>query len=187
MGYAMGGVGAPVRTVMAWVCALAMGLALAGCTRPGSEVSGTPTSTWGADEQQRSIDAVQRYIDVWTEISQSIDTTEAADWNRIYEVAGDPLAKNHISFWSVWKEDGQHLVGKPTITVNSVRDVLYDGQGYKQNVHTCYDATNAFLYEADGSRVDNRGLDRRLVTYVVVNSGAGEYRVTDLLMEDKEC
>jgi len=186
MGKAMGGVGAPVRTVVAGVCALAMGLALAGCTRPGSEVSGTPTSPW-TEEQQRSIDAVQRYIDVWTEISQNVDTTETADWNRIYEVAADPLAQNHISYWTVWSADGQHLVGKPIITVNSVRDVFYDGQGYKQNVHICYDATSAYLYNADGSRVENRGLDRRLVTYVVVNSGTGEYRVTDLLMEDEEC
>jgi len=184
MGKAMGGVGAPWRTVVAGVCALAMGLALAGCTRPGSEVSGTPTSTWGDDERQRSIDAVQRYLDLWSEIGHNVDT---ADWNRIYEVAGDPLAKIDISYWTAWVEEGAHLVGAPVITVTSVRDVFYDGQGYRQNVHGCYDMTSAYLLKTDGSRIAKLGLDRELYVYTVVKLSTGEYRVVEERTENEEC
>ena len=95
--------GALTRRFVAAVCVLVVGLALVGCTRPEPvETPVTPTSTWAKDDQ-RAIDAVQRYLDVWTEIGENVDT---ADWNRIYEVAGDPVAEDDIYFWGGWKEKG---------------------------------------------------------------------------------
>ena len=176
--------GALTRRMAAGVCALVVGLALVGCTTPDPvETPVTPTSTWSKADQQ-TIDAVQRYLDVWTEIGENVDT---ADWNRIYEVAGDPVAKGDIGFWTEWKAVGQHMVGGPVITVTAVNQGPLTSQGFRKYVYACFDASNSYLYTTDGSRVENRGLERQEAAFTVVDSGAGEPKVIELLMESVEC
>ena len=176
---------------LAVACALTLGCVLAGCTRPGpvgaQTTSGPPSasnqSRW-TDDEQSAIDAVRRYLDLWTEISQNIGT---ADWNRIYEVAGDPVAETDISYWTEWSALGQYLVGSPDITVSSVKQGFLDSQGMRHHVYTCWDATNAYLFNLDGSRVEDRGLDRQLNAYTVVNLGPDTYRVIGQWMENETC
>ena len=191
MNEAKTGARASGTTALAAACALVLGCALAGCTRP--EPVGTLTTSnnpsaltsprW-TDDEQAAIDAVQNYLDLWTAISQNIDTT---DWNRIYEVAGDPVAEDDIYFWGEWASRKQHLVGTPVITTHSVNQGTFTSQGFRKYVYTCYDATSAYLFNIDGTRVENRGLDRRLVAYTVVDSGNREYRVNEMRMEDEPC
>ena len=148
-------VGALARRVVA--CVLVLGWALSGCSPapPPFEwpsETGTPTPTWDA-EQARAIEAVQRYIQVWSEIGQNIDT---ADWNRIYEVAEDPVAAYDLHYWSTWAADSQHLVGAPVVTVDSVILGYVSGESRQYYVRTCYDRTNAYLVDANGNQEAGR-------------------------------
>ena len=175
--------GAWTRRFAAGVCVLVVGFVLVGCTRPEPvETPVTPTSTWFRNDQQ-AIDAVQRYLDVWTEIGQNVDT---ADWNRIYEVAGDPVAEDDIYFWGEWKTKGQYLVGTPVITVTAVNQGSLTNQGFRRYVYTCYDATEAYLLRKDGSHVD-RDLERFPNVYTVLDSGTGHYLVIGQQMENVTC
>ena len=174
--------GALTRTMTAAVCVLAVGLALVGCTTPEpepvvtpSEIV-TPTPTWDA-EQVRAIEAVQRYIDVTSEIGQNIDT---ADWNRVYEVAGEALGSGVISTWSDWKADSLHLVGTPVITVESVVPGYSDSQSRHYHVNVCYDRTNAHLADSEGTLVAGTAAERSRFHYTAVISRTGP----DLVIED---
>ena len=176
--------GALTRRLTAAVCALAVGLALVGCTTPEpepvvtpSEIV-TPTPTWDA-EQVRAIEAVQRYLDVTSEIGQNIDTV---DWNRIYEVATDPLASIVFSAWSTWQAADLHLVGTPVITVESVVPGYSDSQSRHYHVNVCYDRTNARLARPDGSLMTGRLADRSRVAYTALINRTG----LDLVIDEKE-
>ena len=176
--------GALTRRLTNAVCALVAGLALVGCTTPKPEPVGTPseiatpTPTWDA-EQVRAIDAVQRYLDVTSEIGQNIDI---ADWNRVYEVATDPLASTVFSAWSTWQAANLHLAGAPVITVESVVPGYSDSQSRHYHVNACYDRTNARLARPDGSLMMGRLADRSRVAYTAVINRTG----LDLVIDEKE-
>ena len=181
--------GALTRRLTAGVCVLAVGLALVGCTTPEPEPVGTPseigtpTPTWDA-EQVRAIDALQRYIDVASEIGQNLYT---ADWNQIYEVAADPLAASDVFNWSDWKTDGLHLDGAPVITVESVVPGYSDSQTRHYHVTVCYDRTNAHLINPDGTQMAGRLADRSLFGYTVAITKTGSDLVFDVTRKDGTC
>ena len=174
-------VGALARRVVA--CVLVLGWALSGCSPapPPFEwpsETGTPTPTWDA-EQARAIEAVQRYIQVTSEIGQNVDT---ADWNRIYEVAEREHAAGTLDIWSQWKADGKHLVGAPVITVNSVILGYVNSQSRQYYVRVCYDKANSHLVDSDGNQVVGRGSDRFPHGYTVSIPSVG----LDLVMSETE-
>ena len=176
--------GALTRRLTAGVCVLAVGLALVGCTTPEPEPVGTPseigtpTPTWDA-EQVRAIDAVQKYLDVTTEIAHNIDT---ADWNRVYEVASEPIAGDVISLWSRWNAAGLHLVGAPVITVESVVPGYSDPQSRYYYVNVCYDRAGLNLANPDGTLVVGTAADRSRFAYTVVITPVGP----DLVVADRK-
>ena len=182
------GARAPGVKALAFGRALALGCllavwALAGCTKPGPEPhepptdTGTPTPTWDA-EQARAIDAVQRYLDVTSEIGQNLYTT---DWNRIYEVADDPAAQDVVNSWVEWAETGLHLVGAPVITVESVVLGYFDSQAREYHVGVCFDRTNAHLFDSEGKQIEGKISGRFPLDYTVLVSLAGK----DLVIGDK--
>ena len=185
---AMSGARALVGKTLSVVCVLVLGCVLAGCgarpepfERPSRWDSPTPTWT---DEEQRAIDAVQRYLDLSTQIDQNIDT---ADWNRIYEVAGDPLAANDIAHWSAWSELGQHLVGAPTITVDWVSPGYLTSEGQQYYVHVCHDITGVYLFDAEGNRIEDRGSERAPGQVILLLTKNNQYLVVNERVEDGEC
>ena len=149
------GAGALAGKALAFACAL--GFALAGCARPEPEPyvpseTSTPTPTPTRDaEQVRAIDAVQRYLDLTSEIGQNLYTT---DWNRIYEVAEDPAAQDVVNIWADWRESDLHLVGAPVITVDSVVLGYFDSQSRQYHVQGCFDRTSAYLADSEGNQIE---------------------------------
>ena len=179
--------GALARTAMG-VCALAA-CALAGCATPEPEPyqrpteAGAPTSTWDAD-QTRAIDAVQKYVAVWSDISQNLETS---DWSRIHKVAGDPAAQEAIDNWEDWLDAGLRFVGAPVVTIDSVTPGQADKKVREYHVGVCYDKTNAYLVRPDGARMVGRVADRSMGTYTVVVSYKGPDLVTKGKIGDGEC
>ena len=185
------GAGALARTATAALCALMAVCALAGCSRPEPEPyewptetgTPTPTATWDA-EQARAINAVQRYIDLWAEISQNLET---ADWIRIYEVADDPAAQDAVDNWVEWAEAGLHFVGAPVLTVDSVVLGYFDSETRQYHVGVCYDRTNAYLVHPDGTRIAGMLADRTIVDYTTVISPQRLDRVLSARMMEGPC
>ena len=182
------GAGALACKALAVACAL--GLALAGCARPEPEPyvpsetsTPTPTPTWDA-EQARAIDALQRYIDLWAEISQNLYT---ADRNRIFEVADGVVADAAINNWADWAADDLRFVGAPVITVDSVVLGYFDSQSGQYHVGVCYDRTNAHLVNPDGTQIAGQLADRSRGTYTVEVSSQGPDRVIGVRMEEGTC
>ena len=148
-----------------------IGVLLSGCTPVAEETPPptvvTPTGTtpqWTEDEQA-AIDAVQMYLQVWTEISQDL---EGQDWNRIRDVSSDPAANNALFMWSDWADEDLHLVGEPVFTVDWVKPGMQDYQGVRFHVHGCYSIEDGYLSDPQGNPVDNRGTERTPGEYLVI-------------------
>ena len=179
-------VGALARRVVA--CVLVLGWALSGCSPapPPFEwpsETGTPTPTWDA-EQARAIEAVQRYIQVWSEIGQNVDT---ADWNRVYEVATGVEAEGTLMTWTDWAANGFRLVGEPVITVVSVTLTYVSGESRQYYVRTCYDRTNAHLVDSSGNQIEGTLPDQFPHGFTVAISLTGPDLVIDELMVEGSC
>ena len=172
-----------------------LGCVLTGCT-PGTEVSPsqslssaepttilTPTPTW-TEEEQSAVDAVHRYLEVWADISHDL---EAADWNRIFEVASDPAADNNVELWREWLKNGWHLIGGPTFNADLVTPGMIDHQGSRYHVHGCYIITGAHVEDAAGNPVGNRGIERGRVKYLVLHLTSGRYIVLEEVSEEAAC
>jgi len=166
---------------------------LAGCTpspqvSPSTEVtvpsvSVTPTPQWTEDEQG-AIDAVQRYLRVWTEVSENLQT---ADWGVIRDVAGDPAANNTLLQWGDWAEKGWHIVGGPTFTPDFVTTGALDSQGQRYHVHGCYAIENSYLVDQSGDPVNSNGNQRGPSMYLVLHGTSGTYHVLEDNAEEGTC
>ena len=174
-----------------------LGCLLTGCT-PGTEVSPspsqslssaepttilTPTPTW-TEEEQSAIDAVHRYLEVWADISHDL---EAADWNKIYEVASDPASSNALDYWTEWLENGWHLVGGPTFIADLVTAGMQDHQGSRYHVYGCFIITSGHVEDAAGNPVESRGIERGRGRYVVLHLISGRYTVLEGVSEEGAC
>jgi len=149
--------------------------ALAGCSPDGRETPGpeptvytptpTPSPQW-TTEEQGAIDAVQKYLEVWTKISQNLQT---ADLNAIRDVASDPAANNAVILWSQWRENGWHLTGTPMLVVDRVDEGATDSQGTRYHVHGCYITSGSSLSDMDGNPLTKQGADRSTGNYLVLH------------------
>ena len=173
--------------------ALTLLAALAGCTPGGQETPTpeptvytpvpSPTPSWNAVEQG-AIDAVQKYLEVWTDISQNLQT---ADWYQIRDVASDPAASDAFTVWAQWNQNGWHLVGAPTLDVDRVDEGATDSQGTRYHVHGCFSISEGYLLDIDGNRVTNRGTERGTTNYLVLHQKNERYVVLEDNPEDESC
>jgi hypothetical protein len=142
--------------------------------------SPTPTPQWDA-EQQAAIDAVQTYLDMWTDIAQNLPD---ADFTRIFEVAGDPAGNEAAAALSEWKSAEYHLVGAPEFTAETVIPSMTDDLGKRYSVLGCLDTSSVYLVDKSGARVvPPGGPNTAGVNYTIIlrhNGGSG------LLKEEPE-
>lgn len=183
---------------LAGIClALAMSCVVAGCSlkSDGGDPSTptvvattqtptlTPSPTWTA-EQQGAINAVQTYLDVWTQISQNVGT---ADFNEIRNVADGQLVADNIAVWTEWRNNGWFLVGAPEFTPDWVTSGAQDSIGHVYHVHGCFSIENSYLSNADGDHVGDRGVVRGPTRYDTWHLASGVQIVTDDIAEDGTC
>ena len=175
------------------ILAVMMVAAMTGCSPDGREtpspqpVASTPTPTpspqW-TTEEQGAIDAVQKYLEVWTNISQNLGT---ADWNQIRDVASDPAASDAVTVWTQWNQNGWHLVGGPVFTPDYVNLGGLDGLGQRIHIHGCFSISEGYLFDSDGNRIEDRGVERGTTNYLVLLQGNGQYVVLEDNPEDNPC
>ena len=143
-----------------------------------------PTPQW-TDEEQAAIDAVQRYIDVWTYISQNLGE---ADWDAIYEVAEESVAEINIQSWTIWADEGWHLVGSPSFIPTSILPGARDDQGYRQHLYGCFVIQGSYVADSQGLMVptDDR-VERGTITYTVIRTPSDRYILSGNKLENKPC
>ena len=151
-------------------------------TPPSTVVSETPQWT---SEQQAAIDAVQRYLEVWTYISQNVDE---ADWDAIYDVAIDPTADEQIQAWKLWADNGWHLVGSPVFVPDLMTLGAMDDKGHRYHLHGCFVIEDSYIADAQGVIVpsDDR-IERAAIIYTVIRTPDNKYSVFENKLEDKVC
>jgi len=183
------------RRLIVLVVAAVGVVGLVGCTPSGGESASpepevttpgtSPSPQWTAEEQS-AIDAVQRYLEVWTEIGQNIDT---ADWNTIRDVASDPAANDAGDTWVLWEEHGWHLEGSPSFEVDRVDIGATDYQGTRYHVYGCYITVNVHLADQDGNLVEKQGADRSTGNYLVLHlvDPSDKYLVLEDTSEGNPC
>jgi len=164
-----------MRRRLIGVVVVALLATVAGCTPDGVETPSTvpvvttptptPTPQWSADEQG-AIDAVQRYLEVWTSISQDLVNS---DWDQIRDVASDPAANDAVTLWFQWNDNGWHLVGKPVFEADGVSQGGTDYEGTRYHVHGCYITIDAHLSDANGDPLTKQGADRGTANYLVIH------------------
>jgi len=169
-----------------------LGCALAGCTQ-GAESSPTPTiepsvivtptPSW-TDEEQGAIDAVQRYLEVWTGIGQDI---EGSDWEKIGEVAAAPAVTNAQDLWVRWAQNDWHLVGAPSFTATLITPGAQDHLGNRYHVYGCYDLANSHLVDSAGKYVVEQTSEIAVVNYLVLRMENTKYLVLEDSLEGETC
>ena len=169
--------------------------ALTGCSPDGKETPSpqptvytptpTPSPQW-TTEEQGAIDAVQKYLTVWTDISQNLGT---ADWDTINDVASDPAVNNAVTLWFQWNDNHWHLFGAPTLEVDRVAQGATDYQGTRYHVHGCYISIGSYLLDADGNPLPKQASDRTTVNYLVLHilNPKDVYLVLEDTMEGNAC
>jgi len=179
-----------------WICAMVALLVLGGCTPGGDPVpSGTPseplaetvvpspTPTW-TGEQQAVIDAVHRFYDEWSRITQNLDT---ADWNDLHQVADDTAISNTFAVWADWLSRGWHLSGSPEITPTSVMESMSDHRGKQYVVRGCFSMERSTLVDSSGQPVGERGMERSVGVYRVLHRTNGAYVVIEAGERAESC
>ena len=139
-----------------------------------STPSPSPTPTWSG-EQQAAIDAVQKYLQVWAEITQNLGTS---DWDQIYEVAYGPITNTDMDAWKQWNDQGLFLVGHPSFTTSWVTSGAQDTVGKIYHVGGCYIIEGSYLSDASGTRVPVEA-QRQPSTFDVLEGANGQNLVTD--------
>jgi len=139
-----------------------------------STPSPSPTPTWSG-EQQEAIDAVQKYLQVWTDIAQNLGT---ADWNQIRDVAYGPIVLYDMDRWKQWNDQGLFLVGNPSFTVSWVTSGAQDPVGSIYHVGGCYIIENSYLSDTAGTHKPVT-VARQPSTYDVLLGANGQNVVTD--------
>ena len=184
-----------MRKIIAAVMAALAGLGLAGCetgggptpsptpwTTPSPVVSPSPTLT---TEEQASIDAVNNYVAVWTDVAQHLGD---GNWDRIRDVAVDPTANGELLIWNEWYRLGWHMEGGPVFELGHVEKSMTDGIGTRYRVYGCFDITNSRLVDQTGNEVGDRGADRRPTQYLVLHrANDGKYFVAENTLQEGTC
>ena len=150
---------------------------------PPTTPTPTPSPQW-TPEEQGSIDAVQRYLEVWTDIGHD---PAHKGMGQIRDVAGDPIANENTDQWTGWIENGWHLTGGPSFTPELVTSGAGDYQGQRYHVRGCYSIEEAQLVDTQGKPATNPSRTRTLSTYDVLHLKNGRYVVFDSTDQEKTC
>ena len=178
--------------VLAW--------ALVGCT-PAQEQTPTPSPTLTAQEttptaqeatpgplgpakQQKIIDAVQNYLDLWTQLAHN---PQGQMLELIWQVAWAPSAETAVDQFEDWAGAGWHLEGTPVFIPDYVLFRTESEHGRRYSVHGCYDLAGAFLVDGDGNKVVEDPLERASMVYVVLETPEGMMFVTEDVWLGEEC
>ncbi|MDR0283470.1 MAG: hypothetical protein LBI33_01045 [Propionibacteriaceae bacterium] len=178
---------------------MVVGCVVAGCT-PGGEAdpevstpgvvasatpvvtpSASPTPTWSAEEQA-AIDAVYKYAETWTRISQSMPNV---DVNEIWQVAGGDTTNNDLAEWMKWEKAGVHLEGAPVLTLSDVAKGMTDANGTVYHVTGCQDISQSYISNASGEPATEKKRERYMVSFDVLHASRGQYLVIkDVALEE---
>ena len=150
---------------------------------PPTTPTPTPSKTW-TPEEQGSIDAVQRYLEVWTDIGH-----DPLNNNRtqIMDVATGQVTNDNFTQWDRWIQNGWHLTGGPSFTPEWVNTGAKDSQGQRYHVRGCYSIEEAQLVDAQGKPATNPSRTRTLTTYDVLHLTNGRYLIIKDTDEGKTC
>ncbi len=143
----------------------------------------TPTPTW-RPEQQGAIDGVNAYLAKWTEISQNVAT---ADWSEIYRVADMPAVDYAYQAWAKWKANGEHLVGGPVFTPETVEYDRGHEMGDLYAVTGCFAAAGGYIADSEGRQTVPRRGDQGTMRYEVVHTSNDAYIVVGETVESDVC
>jgi hypothetical protein len=175
-------------------------LMLAGCS-PGGETtptttppptlaaptttgpSPTPTPQW-TDEQQAAIDAVQAYLEVWTDVAQNLPDSNT---DRIHEVATGDLGTEVVMDLAAFRAEGVHFEGAPVFIPDRVQAGFQDGEGQRYHVHGCYDATATRWVYADGTAVTQEPSTKGRARFTVLHAASGSVGVLEENTEEGTC
>ena len=158
--------------------------AVVSSSSPSVTVSVEPTPQW-TDEEQAAIDAVQRYIDVWTSISH--DPNEV-DWEIILDFAWESVVEGDNQVWTRWADEKWHLVGSPTFIPDWVNSGAKDDLGARQHVHGCFVIESCYIADDQGVAVPaSDRIERGTITYTVIRTADDLYSVSEIKLEDKPC
>ena len=172
--------------------AVTIGLTLSGCGTspddPPTESTPTPTETpgptWSTD-QQRAIDAVERYFEVWTRISQN---RAAGHWSDIKQVAVQPEAGWDIDRWHKWELNDWHLEGSPTLFPVQAHQGVTDDQGTTYHVYMCVSFEDAYVSDGQGNSIEQpRKRDKGISNIEVLLTPDGQGMVASRKTEEEAC
>ncbi|MDR0285888.1 MAG: hypothetical protein LBI33_13515 [Propionibacteriaceae bacterium] len=179
------------------VVVVVLGVGLVGCT-PGGEAtpspstgesttvvatpSPSPTPQW-TDEEQGAVDAVQRYLEVWTRIGQDPIN---ADWGEFNAVAIDPAVSDALTIWNTWASQGWHLVNGPVFEPESVSAGVHDIDGQVFHVRGCFLLADGYVVDSSGNRLENNGDPRAVGQFDVLHTET-RYVVVEELPKEGTC
>ena len=173
------------------VIAFVAACALVGCSPvvepppPPPTVEETPSGPTFTEKEQAYVDAVQRFLDVWTQIMRDPPNQ---DWEAIREVTWPPLEDEVLMQFLDWEEGGLHLEGAPIFTADEVRWSSTDHQGEWYYVYGCYDITRSSPFDRDGNQLTNSGADVSYGRFEVIQTPGGRFYVAeDAHVEGKTC
>jgi hypothetical protein len=150
---------------------------------PTTDPAATPTPQW-TDEQQAAIDAVQAYLEMWTDLAQHLPDT---DLGQINLVAGGDVATEAVSNLQELRARGQRLEGAAVFTPDRVSRGPGDGEGQRYYVHGCLDATGARWVYADGTPAYDKPSTSSPAKYTVLHTKFGVYGVVNDTTEEGQC
>jgi hypothetical protein len=171
-------------------------LVTAGCSPGAEQVDPSPTlpttvveppsptlSPQWTEEEQELIDAVDDFLRVSFEIGQ--DPTDTGEWNRIYEVAGEPTVANSMDQWTEWVYNGWHEAGTSSFEPESIAPGMGDHLGKRFYIRGCY--TASYIVDANGDRVFPNALEQMEGEFRVLRLEDGDYRVLENVSKGEPC
>ena len=169
-----------------------LGLGLVGCTPQVEPTPSwtpsetpTPTPTWKPKEQA-AIDAVDRYIDAYTDLINKIPLLSEDDWDRIYATTVDPRRTEMLDEFAFYTRKGWTGSGAPVFTVDKVESTGSRDDGELWGVTGCYVQEDFPVFDENGDVVPPAYL-RSYRTYTVFLTQADRYYVSELHNQENAC
>ena len=186
---------ARIARVSFTIAACFLGLAFVGCTPEVEPTPSwtpsetpTPTPTWKPKEQA-AIDAVDRYIDAYTDLINKIPLLSEDDWDRIYATTVDPRRTEMLDEFAFYTRKGWTGSGAPVFTVDRAESVGSRDDGELWGVTGCYVREEFFYYDSSGQRQEPAYL-RSYRTYIVLLTQVDQvdrYYVSELHNQENAC
>jgi hypothetical protein len=149
----------------------------------------SPTPSWSA-EGLAAIKAVQTSLETWDRLANNLTT---ADLNEIQLVELPPQSNNSLNQLAHWRSQGYSYQGWTEFTPTRVEYLGPDPWpgGDSWRVYGCYNISNAWVYNPDGSihatgRIEE-SLSRFEVAAFTDNNGKQQWQVYDNSINEGSC